>query len=584
MAGWPFPAAATGLSDAFMQYNPLNPIIVQSDQTVLVEVDNPRYPEVRDGLASFAELVKSPEHFHTYKISPLSLWNAASAGMTSDEMLQVLSEFSKYPVPDNVIREVVEHVSRYGRVKLIKEGEDLILISEDRALMAQIWHAKEARKFIDRKSSETEFVVIPHTRGHVKQALIHLGFPVEDLAGYKDGARLEIEMKETALSGEPFELRAYQTDSVEAFHAGGSESGGHGVIVLPCGAGKTIVGIAAISLLKTHTLILVTNITSARQWKRELLDKTTLTKDDIGEYSGEVKEMKPVTLATYNIVTYRKPKTQIFPHFEEFLKQGFGLVLYDEVHLLPAPVFRVTAELQTRKRLGLTATLVREDGREDDVFSLIGPKRYDVPWKDLEHQGWIAAATCTEIRIPFPPEFRMQYAVAGKREKFRFAAESEAKYPVVKELLEKHPDDLVLIIGQYINQLEQLARMLGYPLITGQTKQAERETLYEDFRSGTNKHLIVSKVGNFSVDLPDANVLIQISGTFGSRQEEAQRLGRILRPKSNEMPAHFYTLVTRDSCEQDYSANRQLFLTEQGYSYSIKDVSEILIEETAAAE
>ncbi len=584
MTGWPFPAAASGLSDAFMQYNPLNPIIVQSDQTVLVEVDNPRYPEVRDGLASFAELVKSPEHFHTYKISPLSLWNAASAGMTSDEMLQVLSEFSKYPVPDNVIREVVEHVSRYGRVKLIKEGEDLILISEDRALMAQIWHAKEARKFIDRKSSETEFVVIPHTRGHVKQALIHLGFPVEDLAGYKDGARLEIEMKETALSGEPFELRAYQTDSVEAFHAGGSESGGHGVIVLPCGAGKTIVGIAAISLLKTHTLILVTNITSARQWKRELLDKTTLTKDDIGEYSGEVKEMKPVTLATYNIVTYRKPKTQTFPHFEEFLKQGFGLVLYDEVHLLPAPVFRVTAELQTRKRLGLTATLVREDGREDDVFSLIGPKRYDVPWKDLEHQGWIAAATCTEIRIPFPPEFRMQYAVAGKREKFRFAAESEAKYPVVKELLEKHPDDLVLIIGQYINQLEQLARMLGYPLITGQTKQAERETLYEDFRSGTNKHLIVSKVGNFSVDLPDANVLIQISGTFGSRQEEAQRLGRILRPKSNEMPAHFYTLVTRDSCEQDYSANRQLFLTEQGYSYSIKDVSEILIEETAAAE
>ncbi|MDP6356820.1 MAG: DEAD/DEAH box helicase [Planctomycetota bacterium] len=567
-----------------MQYNPLNPIIVQSDQTVLVEVDNPRYPEVRDGLASFAELVKSPEHFHTYKISPLSLWNAASAGMTSDEMLQVLSEFSKYPVPDNVIREVVEHVSRYGRVKLIKEGEDLILKSEDRALMAQIWHAKEARKFIDRKSSETEFVVIPHTRGHVKQALIHLGFPVEDLAGYKDGARLEIEMKETALSGEPFELREYQRDSVEAFHAGGSESGGHGVIVLPCGAGKTIVGIAAISLLKTHTLILVTNITSARQWKRELLDKTTLTADDIGEFSGEVKEMKPVTLATYNIVTYRKPKTQNFPHFEEFLKQGFGLVLYDEVHLLPAPVFRVTAELQTRKRLGLTATLVREDGREDDVFSLIGPKRYDVPWKDLEHQGWIAAATCTEIRIPFPPEFRMQYAVAGKREKFRFAAESEAKYPVVKELLERHPDDLVLIIGQYINQLELLARMLGYPLITGQTKQGERETLYENFRSGTNKHLIVSKVGNFSVDLPDANVLIQISGTFGSRQEEAQRLGRILRPKSNEMPAHFYTLVTRDSCEQDYSANRQLFLTEQGYSYSIKDVSEILNEETAAAE
>jgi DNA excision repair protein ERCC-3 len=567
-----------------MQYNPQNPIIVQSDQTVLVEVDNPRYPEARDGLASFAELVKSPEHFHTYKISPLSLWNAASAGMTSDEMVQVLNDFSKYPVPDNVVREVIEHVSRYGRVKLIKDGEDLVLKSEDQALMAQIWHAKEARRFIEKKKSDTEFIVVPHTRGHVKQALIHLGFPVEDLAGYKDGAHLEIEMKETSLSGEPFGLRPYQKDSVGAFHAGGSASGGHGVIVLPCGAGKTIVGIAAISLLKTHTLILVTNITSARQWKRELLDKTTLTKDDVGEYSGEIKEMKPITLATYNIVTYRKPKTQEFPHFEEFLKQGFGLVLYDEVHLLPAPVFRVTAELQTRKRLGLTATLVREDGREDDVFSLIGPKRYDVPWKDLERQGWIASATCTEIRIPFPPEFRMRYAVAGKREKFRLAAESEAKSPVVKELLEKHPDDLVLIIGQYISQLESLASHLGYPLITGQTKQEDRERLFEEFRSGVNKHLIVSKVGNFSVDLPDANVLIQISGTFGSRQEEAQRLGRILRPKTNDSPAHFYTLVTRDSCEQDYSANRQLFLTEQGYSYSIKDVSEILEEEVLEEE
>ncbi|MDA0836887.1 MAG: DEAD/DEAH box helicase [Planctomycetota bacterium] len=567
-----------------MQYNPQNPIIVQSDQTILVEVDNPRYPEARDGLASFAELVKSPEHFHTYKISPLSLWNAASAGMASDEMVQILNDFSKYPVPDNVIREIIEHVSRYGRVKLIMEGEDLILKSEDQALMAQIWHAKEARRFIEKKKSDTEFIVIPHTRGHVKQALIHLGFPVEDLAGYKEGAHLEIEMKETSLTGEPFGLRAYQRDSVDAFHAGGSASGGHVVIVLPCGAGKTIVGIAAISLLKTHTLILVTNITSARQWKRELLDKTTLTDDDIGEYSGEIKEMRPITLATYNIVTYRKPKTQTFPHFEEFLKQGFGLVLYDEVHLLPAPVFRVTAELQTRKRLGLTATLVREDGREDDVFSLIGPKRYDVPWKDLERQGWIASATCTEIRIPFPPQFRMQYAVSGKREKFRLAAESEAKSPVVKELLDRHPDDLVLIIGQYISQLEALASNLGYPLITGQTKQVDRERLFEEFRTGINKHLIVSKVGNFSVDLPDANVLIQISGTFGSRQEEAQRLGRILRPKTNDSPAHFYTLVTRDSCEQDYSANRQLFLTEQGYSYSIKDVAEILVEEAVAAE
>jgi DNA excision repair protein ERCC-3 len=566
-----------------MTYRPENPIVVQSDQTVLLEVDNPRYAEARDGLASFAELVKSPEHFHTYRISPLSLWNAAAAGISSAEMVAILEKFSKYDVPDNVRREISEYVSRYGRIQLIKRHEELILTSKDEALMAQIWHARDAKRFLQTKLNSREFVVVPHTRGHIKQALTHLGFPVEDLAGYVDGDPLKFEMRFKSLSSKDFGLRAYQADSVDAFHAGGGVKGGSGIIVLPCGAGKTIVGIAAMARLQTHTLILVTSITSARQWIREILDKTTLTEEQVGEYSGEVKEAKPVTIATYNIMTYRKRKTTEFPHFELFTKRNFGLVMYDEVHLLPAPVFRITAEIQARRRLGLTATLVREDGREEDVFSLIGPKRYDVPWKELERQGWIATAHCAEVRIPLPSEFRMEYAVATKREKFRLASENEAKWPIIRKVLEHHPDDLVLIIGQYLRQLDSLAEMLGYPLITGQTKQEDRERLYDDFRHGRLRHLIVSKVGNFAVDLPDANVLIQISGTFGSRQEEAQRLGRILRPKDDGGPAHFYTLVTRDSSEQDYAANRQLFLTEQGYRYSIRDVSELFQEEPTAA-
>ena len=571
-----FPSGNTQFPPRDMLYNPENPIIVQSDRTVLLEVDNADYPEARDGLASFAELVKSPEHFHTYRISPLSLWNAASAGMKAEDMIAVLERFSKYEVPDNVRREILEHVSRYGRVRLIKREEELLLVSKDKALMAQIWHAREARRYLEKQNSDEEFVVLGHFRGHIKQALIHLGFPVEDLAGYVEGEPLKFEVRTETLSGQPFDLRAYQTDSVAAFYAGGTARGGSGVIALPCGAGKTIVGMALMAKLRTHTLILVTNITAARQWKRELLDKTTLTEDQIGEYSGEHKDAKPVTIGTYNIMTYRKRKTKEYPHFELFTRKNFGLIVYDEVHLLPAPVFRITAEIQARRRLGLTATLVREDGREEDVFSLIGPKRYDVPWKDLERQGWIAAASCTEIRIPFPPEHRMEYAVATKREKFRLASENEAKFGLVQKLLDRHPEDLVLIIGQYIRQLELLAELTGYPLIIGQTKQAEREKLYDEFRHGVNRHLIVSKVGNFSVDLPDANVLIQISGTFGSRQEEAQRLGRVLRPKDDGGPAHFYTLVSRDTTEQDFSANRQLFLTEQGYSYSIRDVSELL--------
>ncbi|MBI2194272.1 MAG: helicase-associated domain-containing protein [Planctomycetes bacterium] len=565
-----------------MQYAAHNPLIAQSDHTVLLEVDNPRYAEARDGLARFAELVKSPEHFHTYRISALSLWNAASAGMKADEMIEILVRFSKYEVPENVRREIQEYVARYGRVWLERRGDALVLVSQDPSLMEEIERAREASRFLQGRLSDREFQVLPHMRGHIKQALIHLGFPVEDLAGYVEGAPLDIQVRSLTLSQRPFHLRTYQQDAVDAFYAGGSARGGSGVIALPCGAGKTIVGIAIMSRFRTHTLILATSITAVRQWKRELLDKTNLTEDQIGEYSGEMKESRPVTVTTYNIMTYRRRKTQEFPHFELFTKMNWGLILYDEVHLLPAPVFRVTAEIQACRRLGLTATLVREDGCECDVFSLIGPKRYDVPWKELERQGWIASAGCMEVRVPLPPPLRVEYSLAEKREKFRLASENEAKLPVVRTLLERHPDDLVLIIGQYLRQLDAVARLLGCPMITGSTRSVERDRLYEDFRRGRIRRLIVSKVGNFSVDLPDANVLIQVSGTFGSRQEEAQRLGRILRPKDDQRQAHFYSLVSRDSNEQDFSAKRQLFLTEQGYSYSIRDVSEVLQGETAA--
>lgn len=584
MVGWFFfpgascadPGNLCRKESLIMAYNAKNPLIVQSDHTVLLEADNPAYGEARDGLARFAELVKSPEHFHTYHISPLSLWNAAATGMTPAEMIDILTRYSKYEVPENVCREIQEFVARYGKVQLVRRDDQLVLVSEDPALMAEIGKAREAARFLKERLNEREFVVLPNMRGHIKQALIYLGFPVEDLAGYVEGSPLHMEMRDLMLCHLEFRLRAYQKDAVDTFYAGGSARGGCGVIALPCGAGKTVVGIAILTKLKTNTLILATSITAVRQWKRELLDKTTLAEDQIGEYSGEIKDTRPVTVTTYNIMTYRKRKTQEFPHFELFTKLNWGLIIYDEVHLLPAPVFRVTAEIQACRRLGLTATLVREDHREQDVFSLIGPKRYDVPWKELERQGWIATATCAEIRVPMPTALRMEYALAERREKFRLASENEAKLPLIQYLLDRHPGDLVMIIGQYLRQLEALTQVLGFPIITGKTRSVERDQLYEDFRKGRIRRLIVSKVGNFSVDLPDANVLIQVSGTFGSRQEEAQRLGRILRPKDDKRPAHFYTLVTRDTTEQDFAAKRQLFLTEQGYSYSICDVSELL--------
>ncbi len=552
-----------------MQYNPENPVIVQSDNTILLEVDNPRFIEARDSLSHFAELEKSPEHIYTYRLSPISLWNAASLGISSEKVVEDLRKYSKYDLPQNVIFEIDELMSRYGKLKLTAHDDRLKLTSDDEIIITEIWNNDKIRGYLDELIDNFTVMIEPINRGFVKQSLIKLGYPVEDLAGYTEGRAFDILLRETTLAGESFKLRNYQTEAVESFYAGGSERGGSGVIVLPCGSGKTIIGIGAMEKCSTMTLILTTNITALRQWKEELLTKTTLTANDIGEYSGERKEIKPITIATYHILTYRKTKMSPFPHFGLFNRADWGLIIYDEVHLLPAPVFRYTADIQAKRRLGLTATLIREDGRETDVFSLIGPKKYDVPWKDLEKQGWIATATCTEIRVLLPDETRFEYATASIRKKYRIASENPNKMEVVESLIKHHRNDLVLIIGQYIKQLEIIAERFDAPIITGKVDNVEREKLYTLFKNGEIKLLVVSKVANFAVDLPDANVAIQVSGTFGSRQEEAQRLGRILRPKINNSKAHFYSIVTRDTQDQIFSAKRQLFLTEQGYSYKI---------------
>ena len=559
-----------------MLSNHKNPLIIQSDRTMLLEVDNPKFVLARNALSRFAELEKSPEHIHTYRISPLSLWNAATLGLTSDEIIRWLEEYSKYDIPQNIIYEIKEHISRYGKLKLGMDGDRLKLESTDKNIITEIWNHDAVRPYIDELLDDYTLLIDPSNRGHVKQSLIKIGYPVEDLAGYTDGAPMDVTLRDNALSGRKFEMRKYQKDAIDVFHAGGTSRGGSGVVVLPCGSGKTIIGIGVMAICAMRTLVLTTNITALRQWRDELIDKTTLTSDDIGEYSGETKDIKPVTIATYNILTYRKSKTQIFPHFSLFNREDWGLIIYDEVHLLPAPVFRYTAEIQAKRRLGLTATLVREDNCEADVFSLIGPKKYDVPWKDLEKQGWIAKATCTEIRIPLLENLRVKYAMAGIRKKYRIASENPLKIEIVRKLIDKHSDDLVLVIGQYLNQLEDIAKEFNAPIITGRVDNTERERLYSAFRRGEIKLLIVSKVANFAVDLPDANVAIQVSGTFGSRQEEAQRLGRILRPKKNNSCARFYSVITRETQDQDFSANRQLFLTEQGYSYKITDGGEYL--------
>ncbi len=571
--------------------NPNGAIIVQSNLEIMVEVDAPSYEAARDAIAPFTELVKSPEHLHTYKISHLSLWNAAATGLRAPDVIERLESQSRYPIPQTVITEVEDYMARYGLLRLKKDGDRLIIESDDQYMFTEICKLKEVEPFVIEFLGDTSAIVDPERRGHLKMALTNAGFPVEDLAGYTVGDPLPIHLRETTLSGKKFELRDYQKEAAQVFYASGSEKGGSGVIVLPCGSGKTVIGLATMALVQTKTLILTPNISASRQWIREICDKTDLTIDQVKEYSGEVKEIGPVTVATYQILTQRKrakkaenekPETELddfsdeevkkeLANFPLFSQQKWGLMIYDEVHLLPAPVFRLSTEMQATRRLGLTATLVREDHKETEVFSLIGPKKYDIPWRILEAQGWIATADCNEIRIPMEAELKMKYALAPVREKITLASTNPEKTDIVERLLKyfDKPDDRVLIIGQYIDQLESLSKELGIPLITGKTPNKDREKLYAAFRDGSLKNLMVSKVGNFAIDLPDANVLIQISGTFGSRQEEAQRLGRVLRPKSDGGAAHFYSIVTQDSKEQEFAMNRQLFLTEQGYAYKI---------------
>ena len=571
---------------AMPNFDPSNPFIVQSDRSILVEVDNPKYAEARDALAPFAELEKSPEHIHTYRVSNLSLWNAAAAGFSADDMLDVLRRYTKFPIPGNIPTDIAEAVSRYGRVKLIRhEDGRLRMVCDDPPLLMELSRQKKLKEYLGEKLDETSFLIEPAHRGVLKQALITVGYPAEDIAGYTEGANLPMELRTTMKHDDkPFFIRDYQRESADVFHAGGDVRGGSGVIVLPCGAGKTIVGICAMALLQKSTLVLTTSITAVKQWRREILDKTTLEDHQVTEYTGETKQIAEVTVATYQIVTYRPDKTEDFPHFGIFEKQDWGLIIYDEVHLLPAPVFRVTSQIQARRRLGLTATLIREDGREGDVFSLIGPKKYDVPWRELEGKGWIASASCCEIRVALPDDSsRMAYAVADHRAKYRIASENPAKDEVIAELLDRFHDQRVIVIGQYLDQLRTIAKRFDLPLITGSTGNKEREDLYNNFRAGVVRHLVLSKVGNFAIDLPDANVLIQCSGTFGSRQEEAQRLGRVLRPKSGGEEAHFFTLVTRDTRELDFAHHRQMFLTEQGYSYDILDETDVTVRKMVAS-
>ena len=541
------------------------PLIVQSDKTLLLEVSHPDAPAARANIAPFAELERSPEHVHTYRITPLALWNARAAGHDAEQVVDALVRWSRFPVPQALLVDVVDTMSRYGRLVLqAHPAHGLILVSRDRAVLEEIMRHKKISPMLGERIDPDTVIVHPSQRGHLKQQLLKVGWPAEDEAGYVDG-----EAHPISLDTSDWELRSYQAQAVEGFWDGGS-----GVVVLPCGAGKTLVGAAAMAKAKATTLILVTNTVAGRQWKRELLHRTSLTEEEIGEYSGERKEIRPVTIATYQVMT-RKSGGQ-YRHLDLFDSRDWGLVIYDEVHLLPAPVFRMTADLQSRRRLGLTATLVREDGREGDVFSLIGPKRYDAPWKDIESQGWIAPAECTEVRVTLTDHERLVYATAEPEERYKIASTARTKLPVVRSVLDRHPGEPTLVIGAYLDQLEELGEELQAPIIQGSTRTAERERLFDAFRAGEIKTLVVSKVANFSIDLPDATVAIQVSGTFGSRQEEAQRLGRLLRPKSDGRQAHFYSIVSRDTLDTDYAAHRQRFLAEQGYAYRIVDADDLL--------
>jgi DNA excision repair protein ERCC-3 len=541
------------------------PLIVQSDKTLLLEVDHENAAAARTAIAPFAELERAPEHVHTYRVTPLALWNARAAGHDAEQVVDALVSHSRFAVPQNLLMDVVETMGRYGRLQLTNHpAHGLVMVSFDRAVLAEVKRNKKISPLLGEQIDDDTVIVHPSQRGLLKQMLLKVGWPAEDLAGYVDGEAHPIELAE-----DDWELRDYQAEAVEGFWAGGS-----GVVVLPCGAGKTLVGAAAMAKAKATTLILVTNTVAGRQWKRELVARTSLTEDEIGEYSGERKEIRPVTIATYQVMT-RKTKG-VHRALELFDSKDWGLIIYDEVHLLPAPVFRMTSDLQSRRRLGLTATLVREDNREGDVFSLIGPKRYDAPWKDIEAQGWVAPADCVEVRVTMTDNERIVYATSEADERYRMCACARTKIPVVRSILEKHPDEPALVIGAYIDQLEEMGAALDCPVIQGSTSNKEREKLFDAFRRGELPRLVVSKVANFSIDLPEASVAVQISGTFGSRQEEAQRLGRLLRPKADGRQAHFYSVVSRDSVDADYAAHRQRFLAEQGYAYRIVDADDIL--------
>ncbi len=540
------------------------PLIVQSDKTLLLEIDHPLAGECRMAIAPFAELERSPEHVHTYRLTPLGLWNARAAGHDAEQVVDALVRFSRYSVPHALLVDVADTMDRYGRLKLeLDPVHGLVLRTTDRAVLEEVVRSKKVSPMLGARLDPETVLAHPSERGRLKQALLKIGWPAEDLAGYVDGEAHPIEMKQDG-----WQLRDYQQLAVDGFWFGGS-----GVVVLPCGAGKTIVGAAAMARAGATTLILVTNTVSGRQWKSELLKRTSLTEEEIGEYSGERKEIRPVTIATYQVMTTRRKGEYV--HLDLFGARDWGLVVYDEVHLLPAPVFRMTADLQSRRRLGLTATLVREDGREGDVFSLIGPKRYDAPWKDIEAQGWIAPADCTEVRVTMTDNERLLYATAEPEDKYKIASTAHTKIAVIRKLVERH-DDQVLVIGAYLDQLDELGVALDMPVIQGSTKNAERERLFDLFRRKEIPGLVVSKVANFSIDLPEATVAIQVSGTFGSRQEEAQRLGRVLRPKEDGRTAHFYTVVSRDTLDQEYAAHRQRFLAEQGYAYTIVDADDVL--------
>ncbi|HEY6535448.1 MAG TPA: helicase-associated domain-containing protein [Candidatus Nitrosocosmicus sp.] len=627
---------------------PSKPMIIQGDGTILLEVDSDSYSECREWLSRFAELVKTPEHIHTYKITPIAIWNAAASGLKSQKILEILLKYSKYPIPQNIVADIQDWFSRYGKLKLEKIEDKkrewdqsidikipinlinsysnvnlLILSSFDEILITEIYNNKSINKYVIYNLDSKSLLINAGYRGQIKNALIKIGYPVEDLVGYIPGDPLPIKLRDnTAFTGEKFYLRHYQNDASEAFYASGSERGGSGVVVMPCGAGKTIVGIDIISKISQETLIIGSSTVGVRQWIRELVEKSFIDRKMIGEYTGDLKEIRPITVTTYQCLTYCNTKTKykkdqenlnifrkrsnidysnkvlndnldvienndannrnnnnsnelrekIYPHLEIFKAKNWGLIIYDEVHLLPAPVFRITADIQAKRRLGLTATLVREDGMEDDVFSLVGPKKFDSPWKELEKQGWIAEASCYEIRIGMDYDYRMKYAISPQRTKYRIAAENPRKIDVVKRLILEHEGkDSIIVIGDYIDQLNQISLLINAPIITGKTPNSERERLYSLFRNGEINLLIVSKVANYAIDLPDASVAIQVSGTFGSRQEEAQRLGRIMRPKKSDKQAYFYTIVSKDTIDQEYASKRQLFLTERGYKYTIID-------------